>query len=270
MKAFGLASFLLCAAVHALADTIETFDTDPVAGGRFAQTTVWTESSFTYNGVSHALDAVLDIDQTAAVYVSSPFSALSDLVNSSFGVTFRVTDFVYGPGIDAEGYLGLLDGGHVGDFGSGLTVRLMVSSDGVLRVAARIDPMQGGSYSGNGVSLSRQETYLAVGAYTAATRQFSLNFYGGPAFGALLGTSLVTLPTNRSFVVNRIGAQNRLTVGDFSFGSLAVTIDNFATPYAYTSPVPEPSTMVLLSSLLLAGAWRRRSRRQGRASRSPS
>jgi len=265
MRTTMAALLVLCGVKQAAADTLtETFDTDPIAGGRFSQFIIsGSETTFTYNASTKALDAFLDLDNSQAGYVSNAFSALSDLMDSSFCVKFRVTDFVYGsPSLDPVGFLGLFANQHVGDFGSGLTVQVAVSSAGALRASARIDPVQGGSFAGSDVALSLQDTYLAVGAYTAATRRLSVDIYGGPGFGAFLGNSLVTLPTNRTFSVFRIGAQNggRFIV-DRPVGGLYVTIDDLATPCPVATPVPEPSVgaLVLVASML-AGARRRRSR----------
>src|SRR5688572_3622530 len=48
----------------------ETFEDDPVSGGRFAAQTAGTESNFKYDPVAKRLDAVLDVDFDAASYLS--------------------------------------------------------------------------------------------------------------------------------------------------------------------------------------------------------
>jgi hypothetical protein len=266
MRTLGVGSLLALLASTAAADpVIETFDTDPITGGRFISWNYATESTFTHDPATKALDAFLDLDNSPAAYVSNAFAAHSDAVDSSFCFTFRVNSFVYGsPSLDPRGFLGLLADQHVGDYGSGLTMALSVNSQGALTAIGRIDPVQGGSYGGSAIGLSFAETYLAVGQYTGSSRQFSLEIYGAAGAGPLVGNSVVTLPTNRTFSVYRIGMQNSRQIIEVPIGGLNITVDNFMTPCEYAGPVPEPSALALLGSILGAGWLRRRMRRVGR------
>lgn len=279
-SARGLARFVGCAlllgfAVRSVgADTVtENFATDPVAGGRFIQSTGATQSIFTYNAAAQNLSVFADLDFTTAYYLSNPFSAfLTQTMDSGFSVVFSVESFLPDTvvGLMPQVTLGLMNTTGVDDFGSGLTAHSYVDLSGNLFVRSRIDSIAGPEYFGPSIALAFATRYLAVGSYSSATRKLTLSVFGGPGLNVPVGTSVsVALPGPASFAVGRIGIQNKNGNNDAAVGGMFLTVDDLSTPAAPpgAAPVPEPATLGLLAGAFasLVTAARRR-RREGRGS----
>jgi uncharacterized repeat protein (TIGR01451 family) len=205
----------------------EDFSTDPAAAGRFVQTTTDTESSITYNSTSQNLTALLDVDLSPAYYLSKPFAPLTDAMDSSFSAEFRVEaiDDQFTP----TGFIGLLTGLHVEDFGDGLSL-LLSTDNGRLIARANIDANDFRA-AGSTIPLDLRRDYLAVGRYQAVSRQFAVEIYDGSGFTNLVGFSVTTLPAGRTLRLDRIGLQNGGAENfDRPAGSITITVDNLSTP----------------------------------------
>ncbi|MBX3745853.1 MAG: DUF11 domain-containing protein [Verrucomicrobiae bacterium] len=208
----------------------EDFSNDPVASGRFEMRVGGTESGFEHDAAEGRLRAVLDVDRDAAFYLSRPFGAVTDGVDASFSVRFRVeeVDDRFSP----AGFFGLMTDRSLGDFGDGLT---MVVSTAEGRLVANATIEQGEFQSGGAaVPLELAREYLAVGRYKSGLRTLTVEILDGAGFTNLVGFSSALLPQGRSLSVNRIGLQNSGARNvDQEAGSLTVTVDDLFTPAAF-------------------------------------
>ena len=215
---------------RALAATIigERFLTDPVADRRFVETTIGTESAFTYNAATRDLTAVLDVDFDAAYYLSAPFAAMTDQNDVSFSFNFRIR--ALDTRVLPTAFAGLFTTNHVALGGDGLSMALSSSSNGLPAFSAAVDQ---GSASAGGESflLSAGVDYLAMGRYTAGNREFAVEVFQGLGFRERVGRSVARATNALGFSVDRIGLQNSGgTAFDFTNGSITAVFDNFFVP----------------------------------------
>lgn len=213
--------------MHSSGAIIESFETDPVQGARFEMRVAGTESGFEYEVAGGRLRAVLDVDRDAAFYLSRPFEDVTEGMDASFSVRFRVegVDDRFSP----AGFFGLMTDQALGDFGDGLT---MVVSTAEGRLVANATIEQGEFQSGGAaVPLEMGREYLAVGRYKSGLRTLTVEILDGAGFTNLVGFSSALLPQGRSLSVNRIGLQNSGARNvDQEVGSLTVTVDDLFTP----------------------------------------
>ena len=224
---FMLAAMVLSPSIASAQVIHEEFSTDAISGSRFIQVVAGTESNFKHDPDSLTLRATLDVDQSPAYYLSNPFAPVTDTVDSSFSVEFRVeaVDDQFTP----TGFIGLMTTNHIEDFGHGLTM-LLATDAGRLNVRANIDANDFRS-AGSTIPIELQRNYLAVGRYKAATRQLTIEVFDGNGFTNLVGFSTASLPAGRSLRVDRIGLQNGGAENfDRDAGSIALTVDNLFTP----------------------------------------
>lgn len=213
--------------VTVAATLVENFATDPVADGRFFSATAATETSFTYNAATKDLTAVLDVDNSSAIFVSTPAlsTPVTDTTNAFFRADFRIDGFdnQNSPVI----FIGLNAGQHLNDFGDGLSLTIDVSSGSPVG-RARID--EGAlNVSGTGeFPLELSTDYQVTGRYNAIARRLTVSVFSSIDLPNLVGTSFADLPVGRTLSVSRIGLQNAgRRVTDTTVGSVTLTVDNF-------------------------------------------
>jgi subtilisin-like proprotein convertase family protein len=205
----------------------EEFHSDPFASGRFAVRTNDTESVFNFNPATSNITAVLDMDGSSAYGLSAPVGTVTQNDDATFSFNLRVTQI--DDRVPPVAFIGLVTTTHVNNSGNGLTM-ILSSSNGQPVVSAKVDQ---GSYDFNGASIRLQldTDYLALGRYTASSRQFVVEIFGGTGFATLLGRSTALVTNTLPLAVDRMGLQNGGELsGDRTEGSMTVVVDNFFTP----------------------------------------
>lgn len=210
--------------------TCEGFATDPVAGGRFSELTAGTESTFEWIPPRQSLVFRSDVDASPAWFLSAtPFSPLTEAMDASFSVRFRVTDFDDQESPKAT--IGLLTTTHVGAGGTGLSLLLsVVNGNLVANAQTAFNPI--GDQTGPGIGLQARLDYLAVGRYRAVDRSFTIEILDGTGFTNLVGFSTALVPSTGQFSLDRIGLQNDGFRRNFdsATGSITLEIDDLCSP----------------------------------------
>lgn len=205
----------------------ENFTTNPIINGDFSQLVTGTQSSFTHHSNGQYLEAILDVDNSPAYYISTPFRSLTDFDNLSFSFRFRITDF--DDVIPPTSFLGLMTSTHVENFGDGMTLNLS-TTDGNLVATSSIDD-SGFKAEGNEIPLELFSDYLAYASYSVEMRQLKIDIFGGDEYSEHIGNSIANLPSDRTFNVNALGIQNggsRRT--DSESGSITLLIQELNFP----------------------------------------
>ena len=222
----------------------EDFATDPVAAGRFVQGTAGTESVLTYDAAGHRLVALLDVDSSPAYYLSNLLPPVGDGDTFSFSAEVRVesVDDRASPMV----FIGLMTTTHVGKFGDGLSVNLS-TSHGRLVATARVDDSGAAQekFEGAEVEIQLGTDYLVAGTYSAATREFMVTVFGGPAFMHFVGRSMAVYPEGRHLSVDRLGLQNNgAQTTDSAAGSLTVSVGRLDIPGRFPVVLTAADVMV--------------------------
>ena len=207
----------------------EDFSTDPVLNGRFVTTNFGTETSFVFDATNQTLLATLDVDFSAAYYLSTPpFAPIRSTDDANFSFNFRVLQM--DTRILPTAFVGLLTTNHVGNGGDGLTVALSSSTNQLPVVSATVDqgPL---NFGGDAIQLALGRDYLALGRYSASNLQFTVEIYGGPGLSQFIGRSVTYASAGLGFSLDRLGLQNGGGQStDQTNGSITVVVDNLFIP----------------------------------------